>query len=339
MSITIAERYRPFSHVPGVRCLLPRTSWIVQAYPALIRFTHCETEASSETIEIPIQLTGPVREWTVQQDLEKGNICIWGIAREGRFRVRLEASRDAIQFKMERSPVEGLICAGTKLSAGDVLTWTHSGPFVDTNVTERLSLGSHRDQDWSVIWRRLDFRDIFPVLFHLGQWTPRIDKCSTTSMHQLIERGWEPFLRAAFDGVLSPRLNDDQWQGILPIETIPSQASPTTLITQAAHGIRRLFIEEREMELKLLSCTDFESGRMVHAQCDFGSVDLEWSKFTPRRLQIHARCDAQIQLNLPKPIHFFRIRNQLQDRGERMAANDRIDLEAGKNYWIDRFEK
>ena len=61
--ISIAERFKPFSHTPGTKYILPYSTLTVQVFPTLIRV---------EEREIPLELTGPVVDFTAQIDLEKG---------------------------------------------------------------------------------------------------------------------------------------------------------------------------------------------------------------------------------------------------------------------------
>jgi len=74
MKIKIAERLRPFSHTPGASCLIPGTCFAVTAFPTLLRI---------DQHEIKLKLTGPVSNFTLQQDLEKNCVFVFGKAKEG----------------------------------------------------------------------------------------------------------------------------------------------------------------------------------------------------------------------------------------------------------------
>ena len=58
--LKIKEKLRPFSHTPGIRCLIPGTDKIVQAFP---------TKLIVESKEYP--LPGPALEFTLMQDVER----------------------------------------------------------------------------------------------------------------------------------------------------------------------------------------------------------------------------------------------------------------------------
>ena len=239
---------RPFSHQPGIECLLPRTCWSVQAFPTRLFLRDRQKAMSSAAIEIPLHLHGPVREFTVLQDLEKGCVFIWGIAKEGHFRLRLQAGPDAIELWVDRGRIE---CQGRLLKTKERMSWNYSGPYREPDLFERLSLGSHRSQDWNQVWPRLDPKEILPVLFHLSQWIPSLDSTPSSGMFYLLEQGWDDFLPAAFSGILIPRLIDDQFQGLLEPEEISPQASPCALIAKAGEKIRKLFIQPQGMTIEL----------------------------------------------------------------------------------------
>ncbi len=340
MNISIAQRNRPFSHLPGTSCLLPRTCWTIQAFPTKICCRNRERASSDGYIEIPLNLHGPVQEFTVQQDLENGTVLIWGIAIEGRFRLRLQAVDGAIELWVERAPPSGIVCGDQTLHKNDHHSWKVEGPFRENVSAERLSLGSHRAQDWESVWRRQDFCEIFPVLYHLSQWTPEFSLQAPSEMAQLLDKGFEPFLLAAFFGILCPRLIDDQFQGLLANEQVHPHASPCSLIVDAGERIRSLFVAQKKKEIALLPSNEFDAGRMTGVRLDrIGVLDFEWSKRMLQRVIFHAEHDAEIHLKLPKPLCSFRIRSRMQDKGCRKSIDDRLDLEVGKIYIIDRFQK
>lgn len=340
MKISIASRNRPFSHAPGASCLLPGSCWTIQAFPTLIILRNREHEGALDRIEIPLKLTGPIHEFTLQQDLEKGIVWVWGMAQEGRFRISLQAILGKVELRLHRAPKDGLICGNQTLHSEETIAWPISNyPFEKVNL-ERLSFGNHRMQEWEKLWQPLDLFAVIPILFHLGQWTPRVSKSSSSKMFSLMDRGWKPFLMAAFSGILNPRLTDDQFQGIIPFEKIDPKESPIPLITEAALRIRKVFVLQEGFEISLLSNCDFESGRMVNVHLEnIGILDFEWRKRSLRSMCIHAMQDAKIQFKFSKAIESFRIRTSMQGKGDWVCSNDRLNVIAGKEYFLDRFQK
>jgi hypothetical protein len=254
----------------------------------------------------------------VQQDLEKGCIFIWGIAKEGRFRFKLEAKKEAILF--------------------DGKSFDYAGPHIDGPARERLSLGSHKAQDWDQVVSRLDLRDILPVLFHLSQWvppTPQVD----TAMLRLLNESFESLLLAGFTGILSPRLIDDEYQGILPPEKLPAHVSPCILVTEAGRRIRELFIKQEKGKISL-SPGSFECGRMTDVLLEgIGALDFEWSKGRIQRAILRATETATICFEMSKPLHSYRLRASMREKGRRMDAGSEWECQKGEIYFLDRFQK
>jgi hypothetical protein len=339
MKISISQRCRPYSHEPGASCLVPHTCWAVQAFPCLIRLIDCEKNDSTERIDVALSLTGPVREFSVQQDLEKGYVSVWGVAREGRYQIRIEASETHIGMYVDRAPSGGLIAAGRNFQKGEFLLWPIRR-FYKADALERLSLGKHRGADWDAIWRRFDLKDILPVLFYLGQQVPRISAAPPCGVFRLLEGDWEPFLRAGFFSILCPRLTDSQHQGLLESETIPSEASACRLVTGAAEKIRRLLVNQKGMEVCIPKQNLFPCGRMTNVHLDqIGRIDFEWRQYLVRQMIVRASHSAEVNFIWPKAVHSLRLRQNLSDRGRCVDAGKSLLLEAGKVYYLDRFQK
>lgn len=308
--ISIAQRYRPFSHRPGATCLLPRTSFVVEAFPALLRVKNL--------FDLPLNHHGPVREFTLQQDLEKGIVSVWGIAKGGRFRLSLQASKDYIDVN------------GKKFS--------HSAPYLEPIFPlERLSLGNHQAKDWDLVLRRFDLREILPVLFHLNQWIPE-SGLIRSHMLPLLERDWESFLRAAFSKILTPRFVDDEYQGILFSED--GEGNPALLIKKAGEKIRALFFQQEGSLLRFIPASAYEVGRMTDVRVEgIGCLDFEWKKRALRQITFRAETDTKIRVDVPRPFSSFRLRTSRQEKGFRVQVNEELPVTAGLIYFFDRFQK
>ncbi len=93
MKITIAERLKPFSHLPGSSCVIPWSSFKVQAFPALLIF---ENLITFEKQEYRLNWKGPVLDFTLELDLEKGVVWVYGKTQEGHRRICIEMREDGI---------------------------------------------------------------------------------------------------------------------------------------------------------------------------------------------------------------------------------------------------
>ena len=78
MEISIAEKLRPFSHEPGTSCLIPGTTLVMRVYPSCIQVFDLENSPPKLVWETFLDVIGPVRDFTVQQDLEKMRVLVWG---------------------------------------------------------------------------------------------------------------------------------------------------------------------------------------------------------------------------------------------------------------------
>jgi len=322
MKIKIAERLRPFSLVPGASCVIPGSCFVIEAFPTLLRIAGREWK---------LPLTGPVTGFTLQQDLEKNCIYIFGKAKEGYFRLRVEASDSGFEIISEKGPV--------KSGRIDVEV-----PFISKPVFERLSLGNHKSQDWDQVQRRCDLKEVLPVLFCLGQKIPLISPQTLTGTAKLL--GWtedrkvltgaiEAFFKAAFRNLLVPRLMDDQHQGFVAEEE--AKGNPFFLLQEGAKRVRALFFKQEERRLAFLPNLPipFDSGRMLGLQAPgVGEIDIEWSKKTLRRVIIRASAPGEVLFILQNEIKTFRV-----GKKKRLKRDEPLLLEAGKTYHLDRFQK
>ena len=133
--IQIAKRLRPFSHEPGSCCQIPGTSYLVEAFPALVRIK----EYSGSVIqEFPLQIQGPLKQFTVMQDLERGCVTLFS----EQYHIHILPNLEVVHTKHPH-----------------LLPLSHQ---------ERLSLGSHKKLDVDRMRRKNDIYALFPMWFKLG---------------------------------------------------------------------------------------------------------------------------------------------------------------------------
>lgn len=325
MNIAIHTRNRPFSHELGVKCLIPGTCCSLQAYPTLLRI-------ESAVDEIPLCVKGPVREFTLQQDLERGALFVWGHAQEGRFRLRLEVKGKELVLVKEKGP-SSLVLKETR--------WEVKGPVQERPpVLERLSFGVHKAQNWPLVCKRGDLREILPPLFALSQWTPSLSSDEDCAMFNLMQKDFSSFFRAGFSGILHPRLYDEEFQGLLEKDVVKSQVSPSVLLTKAGALIRSQLLRQQGKEVVLLAPKAL-CGKMQNVQLSgIGSLDFEWSKGVLKKAILRADQTTSIRFTLPKAIRRYRLRESPSDRkGAFLSANQEWDIERNAVYILDRFEK
>lgn len=322
--ITIAQRYRPFSHLPGSRCLIPGTGYVVEAYPTLIRIKDLKGTLIKEVL---IDVQGPLKQFTQVQDLERG--CVTLLSELYTLHVL-----PTLEISFQKNP-----------------------PLPPLISKERLSLGSHKKQEWQGIRQRLDFREIFPLWFRLGSLLslpPSVEEHrGTFSLLQQcraacvahrpewIIPAFERLFLCGFGHLLVPRTMDEDYHGILKSHELPS-LDPLYLLSEGAALIRSLFLMNEGHEITILPNLppEFFAGRMVNLMTPpYGSIDLEWSKKTIRRLQFHATTTGEILLHFRPSITQYRLRQNREERGRVCANGESLVIKSGSHYLLDQFQK
>jgi hypothetical protein len=210
-----------------------------------------------------------------------------------------------------------------------------------------------------LVQRRLDLTEILPLWLRLGQWVPHsisdqipwtgtaslLTKCQEAIASKHPERISTPLLnlfRAGFRGILSPRLVDDQHQGIpvVPLDT-KSKLSPLVLLKSGAALIRSLFIQQRDHTIQILPALppEFHCGRFVDVRCDGGMLNLEWSKKTIRRMVFRADRSGTVTFGFQSELKQFRLRRSMRDRGMVILCGSSFPVVEGESYLLDRFER
>lgn len=338
-SIQITERLRPFSHQPGTYCILPGSSLRFQIFPALLRVYDLSITYPKLLGEIPVPVKGPVQEFTVQLDLERGWILVWGKAEDEFFRYKIQGHEASIYVDVQKG-----------LSSWHPQEFFNRIPhtFKPLNkARERLSLGNHKSQDWEMVSRRADLVEILPLLFALGQHVPdefhfadegtaslllECQKASKLTVYQAFLN----FFKAGFEGVISPRLTDEQHQGFSLKTSSSPQLSPLVLLSKGAKTIRSLFVHIHAKEITILPKLppQFHCGRFLDIQCeDLGVLDIEWTKKALRRLFFKATKTEVLHFHFPHEITDFRL------NGKRHLVGNPIEVTSGEVYIFDRFQK
>ena len=320
--IEIREKIAPFSHLPGTQCIVPLSDWIVTVFPALLRI--------SESIAIPIHITGPVSQFLVQMDLERDCVWISGVAREGYYRLKLSAFEEGLALIVDRSPKEGILINSQRLKAKDKILIASGGKTVPQRPVERISLGNWKAQDWDLVRRRTDPREFVPALYLLGQKTPAgTAKGGTAAL--LAKSELRSFFLTALSGLLVPHLTDVLHQGIAPEEQ--GSGDPLALLSMTYQKIRSFLIEE-ESQIHILPRlpNEWVAGRATGLQVRFGRIDLEWTKGSIRRLIIHSHEEASVAFAFSKSVGSFRC------DGKRIANGEFLFLKPGITL-LDRFQK
>lgn len=373
MHITIAERLKPFSHIPGYYFILPGTTLRFQLFPSLIRVHDLSEQLPRLVTEIQLDITGPVKDFTAMQDLEHGYLSVWGHATNGYMRYRIVAIKESSAFAIviEKNPSEHFLlsCSNDYKAQKIENILNHAWAIIPSNIssnamtlytpleTERLSLGSHKAQNWHSLVRQHNLIDILPLWFKLGQ----LVSCPSHHTHQgtcalldicrqkinekattaLIPAFQNLFL-AGFDSGLAPRLLDTDHQGFnLPKVEPNLNASPLQLLTDGAALIRSLFVQSDHSHVNILPALppEFHCGRILNVCWEkVGKLNIEWSKKSVRRMLLKIETAGELHFGFQKDVSRFRLRKGENDRGQSINRDVPIAVEPGV-YLFDNFEK
>lgn len=345
MRIVIAERLKPFSHCPGTFFMLPGTPLRFQLFPALIRVHDLSASSPVLIAEIPLKIKGPLNDFTILQDLEKGFLHVWGHTLVGflRYQIFPSSAKNGFSIFLEKSPEEEIIPQEFLVSSS-----------LNVSIpTERLSLGNHKKQEWTLMHRRCDLTEIFPLWLRLGQLLKIPERKDSDSLLQRCQDSvkasdrnaiistFNNLFLAGFEGGLSPRSTDLNFQGF-NLPPLSSGVSPLHLLTEGAKSIRQIFLNTSDNKIAILPVlpSEFHCGRLIQAPCsDVGLLDMEWSKHLIRRMVLTVSKNVTLQFSFQKELGHFRLRAGYGDNGQKVICGDPITFQANQAYFFDRFEK
>lgn len=359
MHIKIDARLRPFSHAAGTQCLLPGSVYAFTIYPQRII-----VEALSSPIKLALNLTnnisGPVEKFTVQQDLERGMLSVWGESAEGYFRYEIHPSGEGFVIHVRKQPAKTLVWEFSEKclisDGGNKIAYqsreADSIPPLPSEHLEQLHLGVNKKQDWEQVLRRCKLDEILPFWHRLGQQIAHAADCYGASLFEECRKAvaegdkcrlsslFINLINTGFEGMLVPQLEDTRFQG-LPLKPIVAK-SPLALLSLGASLIRQMFVEQQGTYVKVLPTLlpEFHCGRMINIQLTgIGTLDIEWTKKIMRRMQLKASHDGNILFQYQKELKQYRLRRKKNERGTFLPCGESFAIEKGQIYIIDNFEK
>ncbi len=366
MHISIAERLRPFSHLPGTSTILTGCGYQVQIFPCLIRIYQLKSAQPFLVAQFSLELKGPVEQFTVCNDLEKGCITVSGKTSAGWLRYDIVSSKqdETIRLIADRTPSSGLSIAHEHsqylLRDHEWLDlWGSSSLFEPYRPfsCDRLSLGNHKAQDWEWIKRRLNLAEIFPLWHRLGQLIPSystngskegtlalLEACRKSLIDEMPDQAsqhWTNLIKAGFNSLLTPQLEDRDYQGFIPNSPFQSlDISPLVILTEGSRLIRQLFFQQQQEQIAILPylLPSLHCGRLIHVPLDRGGwISLEWTKKTIRRLMLFVEQDQELAFKFRSNVRSYRLRHHLQDKGERKNSRSSLFLKKNCHYFFDNF--
>ncbi len=258
-------------------------------------------------------------------------------AENGFFRFLLAAE----EGKLKLIPLKGLLKSELLAAAENI-----SSP-----PKERLSLGINKQQDWQMVCRRGDPAEVLPFWLRLAAWTPEwpYDPNEIRGTYSLLQKGekgkqytlLKNAFEGCFEGMLTPRLTDGHL-GLISPEKLPETLSPIPILHRGAALIRSLFFAFDDDEIELLPHLppEFHAGRFIQVTTPHGdTLSIEWSKKLLKKVQLKAGSTRTLSWKMQRSLHSYRLRIGRATRGERLSAHEPLEIENGREYHLDRFEK
>lgn len=369
--IKIAARYRPYSLVMGELCFLPSSAYALQVYPTYLRILDVKNGAMKIAAEIKMKIEGPLKNFTIMADLEKPSILVWGMSSRGFIRYSLKPTMgNGVCLTLEKAPGDALEMTyqeHEKNSVSMKLQKSESSIFLASETDderpqtgkERLSLGGHKAQDWSMIQRRKDLCEILPLWYAASQNLPLLKPLSQDAQNAGVfslmencrdilrcrqhDQLYSSFLKlflAGFQGMLVPQLEDQCYQG-LALPPLNRELSPLYFFSESRGLIRSLFLEENKYSLNILPHLppEFHCGRFLNLKCEaLGTLDIEWTKKEVRRAFLRVEEEAEISIHFPHALKECRVRRGGTDRGSVLMNGEKMALAVGDTVWLDNFK-
>lgn len=366
MRISIAERLKPFTHVMGTSTILPGWGCLVQIFPCLIRLHHLKGSLPVLLDEFSLDLKGPVQQFTVCNDLEKGRMTLSGITAEGWMRYHLISAKQTenVRLVVDRAPGRGIAIQNGGMShvlqakeEFNLLNQETSFESYQVPLCDRLSLGNHKAQDWELIKRRFSLSEILPLVHRLGQLIPSmppshchegtlalLEACEqsfTTERPEKGEETWHHFLRGCFQQLLVPQLVDGDHQGLsIKQPLFSNDISPLVILSEASRLIRKLFVQQENHTLSILPylLPSLHHGRLIDVSVEGGKLSIEWTKKSIRQLIFHAEKDQEWIFKFRSDVKSYRLRQHVKEKGERQNCGAPVSLKKKCCYLFDNFQ-
>lgn len=265
----------PFSHKLGACCLIPKTSYFVQAFPAKL-FVFELNNVKKPIKEIILPYANGI---TLQLDLE--SFCVHIFSDKFSFYL----NHELILLKKRPKKEQGL---------------------------ERICFGITKKQEMERIAQRADMQEIFPIWFRLGQFfelPPLVEKKGIFSLIEDCEQkigckeeilqAFLTLFKASFRSIFLPRTEDDEWQNLFP--SVDVKSSSLYLFREGWRLIRQLIFIEQENTLHFLPHlpSKLVSGRAYDLHWTAGRLHLEWSKHKIRKVTVMVEKEIEIKIHSP----------------------------------------
>jgi hypothetical protein len=353
MQIKIKEKFKIISHDLGESFLILNTSYFVRIYPGLLLFKDLN---SNEIFKFFLKFQGPVKNFTILQNLYNGNIEVNFLLKNGYVSYKILVKEDSVYLYFDKITLDYFEIEFNKaqtIRSKEEIKLPIS-VICQTRPEEYLFMGIHKKPDIYLIKKRENLEEILPFIFLYSQFflnvqyscclrknclLKEIDKnIQSCEKKQLCENLINVF-KVHFFGSFIPRINDEEYQNIT--EFFDKDFKPWCIFKKLYQSIKSMLIKEKKDELFLLPCLiqEFNQGRAINIKTSFGTFDLEWSKKIIKKAIFKPLHDINLKLALQSQIKTFRLRVNKNEKGKIFKNNDEIAFKKENIYLLDKFQK
>lgn len=276
MRIQITTKFRPFSHRPGIRSLIPYTTWEAQIFPTKVFLRDLK---SGETKELAIEPTS--RKFTVMLDLEKGRLLVSGkeLSLESLEKHTLRPTKKRLFMGVHKKQDFEMIQRRCDMAEIFPL-WLKASQLIPEVVMPSKTVGTMQ------LLEEGKLRAFFQAGFQ-GMFCPRLKDENYLGLIP----DFDPPKKLCPIGLLH--------EGARQIEALFFFAEKNTWhflpnLPKEFHAGRFVHLETPEGD----------------------ELDMEWSKKQLKKVIIRPNTTREIQLSLKKGLKTFRVRKSLRQRGE-----------------------
>jgi hypothetical protein len=352
--IKIKQKFSLISHELGTSFLVLNTSYYVKIFPGLLIFKDLR---SKDEFKIFLKFNGPVKNFTILQNLYNGDIEVNFHSKDGYLAYKILTEKNNVYLYFDRISIKDLEIdfKGLKKIFSKEKIKLPIKVISDLKPEEILFFGIHKKQDLELIKRRENLQEILPFIFLCSQFFPDLEsvrplreKCLLKEVENMIQKKQKQNLdeillavnKAHFFDAFVPRSNDEDYQNI--IEDIDEKkVNPLAMLRKCFHTIKSMFIEYNLNEISILPCLPviFYHGKALNLKTLIGSFDIEWSKKLLKKLIFKPIKDVSFKLVLQPQIKNFRMRSLKNEKGKTLKNKDFLSLQKNKIYFFDKFQK
>jgi hypothetical protein len=353
LNIKIDHHLKPFSHAYNTKTLIPYTEYVATISPGRILLSHIE---GAEPTILKLMVQGPIEEFTVENEIVKGIVTVFMQTKEGYLRYRIFRKENELILQIERCPKNGIRIDFNQLDKryekGEEIPIASLSPKEESSPAfSDISFGSYKAQDVDLVRRRSDLKEVLPLILSFAERVP-ISRSYAASQgcYELLpllnknldgkelDRVLKIIYHAAFEGILVPRSNDTDYQGL--VESI-SQDSPLPFLISFKELVLQLLVRFEGGHLFLLPQLphSLDAGKIVGCTVPFGFIDMEWSKRRLKSFILTATETRSLHLSCSQGLKGYRLRTKEDHKGKTKLVTDEVFIVEGKKYFFDKFTK